>query len=103
MPPLCLGWNQDTAGNERYLKWSALFLYKNFPLWFPAGGSNKQNKHKMKLTPYLMDAAPAITAATVTEIPDFNPYIQAVILIISGITALVRLFQTTRKQPKNEE
>lgn len=50
-----------------------------------------------------MDAAPALTAATVTEIPDFNPYIQAVILIISGITALVRLFQATRKEPKNNE
>ncbi len=48
-----------------------------------------------------MDAAPALTAATVTEVPNINPYIEAVILIISGITALVRLFQATRK-PGND-
>lgn len=48
-----------------------------------------------------MDAAPALTAATVTEVPNINPYIEAVILIISGITALVRLFQATRKPGNN--
>jgi hypothetical protein len=57
----------------------------------------------MKVTPYLMDAAPALTAATVTTIPDVNPYIQAVILIISGVTALIRLFQATRRPEKNQE
>lgn len=50
-----------------------------------------------------MDAAPALTAATVTEIPDVNPYIQAVILIISGVTALIRLFQATKRLEKNQE
>jgi len=54
-----------------------------------------------QITPYLMDAAPALTAATVTEVPNINPYIEAVILIISGITALVRLFQATKK-PKSD-
>lgn len=54
------------------------------------------------LTPYLMDATPAITATGVTSIEGINPTIEAIILIISGITALIRLWNAS-KRPKNED
>ena len=69
----------------------------------PRRRQKHNNRHKMKVTPYLLDATPALTAATVTTIPDVNPYIQAVILIISGVTALIRLFQATRRPEKNQD
>ena len=49
-----------------------------------------------------MDATPGVAAATVTEIPNLDPYIQAIILVISGITALVRLWKSVRNKPNKE-
>jgi len=54
------------------------------------------------LTPYLMDVTPAVTATGVTTIEGINPTIEAIILIISGITALIRLWNASKK-PKNED
>lgn len=55
-----------------------------------------------KVTPYLLDATPGVTAATVTEIPNLDPYLQAIILVISGITALVRLWKSVKNKPGQE-
>jgi len=49
-----------------------------------------------------MDVTPAVTATGVTTIEGINPTIEAIILIISGITALIRLWNASKK-PKNED
>jgi hypothetical protein len=54
------------------------------------------------LTPYLLDATPAITASGISQMDGINPTIEAIILIISGITALIRLWNASKK-PKNED
>jgi len=74
----------------------------------PAGGKSIKNEHqnirKMKnLTPYLLDATPAITASGVTTIEGINPTIEAIILIISGITALIRLWNASKNPKKTDE
>jgi hypothetical protein len=53
----------------------------------------------MRIPVILADATPGIVAASTEIIPNLNPYIQAVILIISGITALIRLFNVNKKPP----
>lgn len=57
----------------------------------------------MKLGAVLADTAPGIIAAGTEAIPDLNPYVQAVILIISGITAIIRLINATKRKPENPE
>lgn len=53
-----------------------------------------------KVTPYLIDATPGLAAASVSEIPNLDPYLQAIILVISGVTALVRLWKSIKNKPK---
>ena len=55
------------------------------------------------ITPYLLDATPAITASGVSTIEGINPTIEAIILIISGITALIRLWNASKKPQKGDE
>lgn len=57
----------------------------------------------MRLGAVLADTAPGIIAAGTEAIPDLNPYVQAVILIISGITAIIRLINATKRKPENPE
>jgi hypothetical protein len=51
----------------------------------------------MRINAIAGDTVPGIVAASTEIIPDLNPYLQAVILIISGITALIRLFNVNKK------
>jgi len=46
-----------------------------------------------------MDATPGIAAATVSEIQNLDPYLQAIILVISGLTALIRLWKSVKSKP----
>lgn len=55
----------------------------------------------MRINPFLLDTTPGILAAGTEIIPDINPYLQAVILIISGITAIIRLINANKKPPQN--
>jgi hypothetical protein len=55
----------------------------------------------MKIPVILADATPGIVAASTEIIPDLNPYVQAVILIISGVTAIIRLINAAKKKPEN--
>lgn len=55
------------------------------------------------ITPYLLDATPAITASGVSTIEGINPTIEAIILIISGITALIRLWNASKNPKKGNE
>lgn len=48
----------------------------------------------------LLDVTPGATVAATGEIPDLNPYVQMVIIIISGITAVIRLWKSTQKEKK---
>lgn len=53
-------------------------------------------------TPYFLDAAPAITVASVSEIPNLDPYFQALIMIVSGFTAIIRLWKSMRNDKKDK-
>jgi|LakMenEpi03Aug12_release.lakeMendotaPanAssembly.Ray.scaffolds.fasta_scaffold4439616_2 hypothetical protein len=55
----------------------------------------------MKLGAVVADTVPGIVAASTEVIPDINPYLQAVILILSGITAIIRLINASKKKPEN--
>ena len=54
----------------------------------------------MKISTLAVDTIPGIVAAGTDIIPNLNPYLQAVILLISGITALIRLINFKKNPPK---
>ena len=53
-------------------------------------------------TPYLLDATPAITVASVSEIPNLDPYFQALVMIVSGFAAIIRLWKSIRNAKKDK-
>jgi hypothetical protein len=55
----------------------------------------------MRLNVIAADTVPGIVAAGTEIIPDINPYLQAVILILSGITAIIRLINASKKKTEN--
>jgi len=60
----------------------------------------KKQKHMKQIQNILLDVTPGATVAATGEIPDLNPYVQMVIIIISGITAVIRLWKSTQKEKK---
>jgi membrane protein implicated in regulation of membrane protease activity len=56
----------------------------------------------MTVKPFLLDAAPALAAVTVPEIPEVDPYIQVFVLLISAITAVVRFWKSVKKDKQNK-
>ena len=59
------------------------------------------NKIRMKhIQNIVLDVTPGAMVAATDQIPDINPYLQMVIIIISGITAVIRLWKSTQKEKK---
>jgi hypothetical protein len=61
----------------------------------------QKNKIPMKqIQNILLDVTPGAAVAATDQIPDINPYLQMIIIVISGITAVIRLWKSTQKENK---